>query len=153
MSIRTLRVTYSRNGGTTQDPAAPIRTSLEAAKVLTPFLEAQPVEVFGVLCLTTRYDPLAFHEVSRGSLDATTVHPREVFKAAVLINAAAIIVGHNHPSGDPQPSADDCQLTERLRRAGELLGIPLIDHVVIGHGGRFYSFVEHGQFDCTRRIR
>ncbi len=66
----------------------------DAARILAGYLEAEPVEVCGVLCLTTQHEPLAFHEVSRGSLDATTVHPREVFKPAILVNAASIIVAH-----------------------------------------------------------
>ena len=95
----------------------------DAAKALVALLADEPTEVFGMLCLTTKRRVIGYHEVSRGQLDATLVHPREVFKAALLANAAAIVVAHNHPSGDPTPSDDDRQLTRRLVSAGELLGV------------------------------
>jgi len=106
----------------------------ESADLLRSILQDEPAEVFGILCLTTKNRVIAYHEVSRGQLDATIVHPREVFKAALLANAASIIVAHNHPSGDPTPSTDDYQLTRRLISAGEILGIRVIDHIVIGDG-------------------
>jgi len=77
---------------------------------------------------------LGFHIVSVGTLTASLVHPLEVFKLAILANVAAIIVVHNHPSGDPTPSAEDVAITQRLRQAGELLGIRVLDHVVVGDG-------------------
>lgn len=73
-----------------------------------------------------------------------TIQPRDVFKAAILVNAAGIIVAHNHPSGDPTPSPDDRALTTRLRAAGQLLGVAVIDHIVVGHEGRYCSFRECG---------
>jgi DNA repair protein RadC len=72
------------------------------------------------------------------------VHPREVFKAALLANAAAIIVSHNHPSGDPSPTLDDLEVTGRLTATGEVLGIPVLDHIIIGDG-RYFSFKEGGR--------
>jgi len=84
---------------------------------------------------------IAYHEVSRGTLDSVLVHPREVFKAALLANAAAIVATHVHPSGGPTPSPDDVAVTRRLAAAGEILGIPLLDHIIIGDG-RYYS---HGE--------
>ena len=114
----------------------------DAADFLRPILENEPVEVFLVLCLTTKHRIVAYHEVSRGTIDSTRVHPREVFKIALLANSAAIVLGHNHPSGDPDPSLDDLDLTARLLQAGGLLGIPVLDHIVIGHDGRYYSFKE-----------
>jgi DNA repair protein RadC len=87
---------------------------------------------------------MAFHEVSRGTLDSTLVHPREVFKAALLANAAAIVVSHNHPSGDPSPTIDDLEVTTRLVAAGVILGVPLLDHIVVG-AGRYFSFKESGR--------
>jgi DNA repair protein RadC len=86
---------------------------------------------------------IAYHEVSRGTLDATLVHPREVFKAALLANAATIVLAHNHPSGNPAPSPDDMALTRRLIDAGRLLGVDVLDHIVIGDG-RYVSFRERG---------
>src|SRR5258708_19976992 len=98
----------------------------ESAALLKTILQDEPAEVFGILCLTTKHRVIAYHEVSRGQLDATVVHPREVFKAALLANAAAVILAHNHPSGDPTPSADDYQLTRRLADPGDILGVPFL---------------------------
>ena len=97
-----------------------------------------------MLCLSTKHRVIAYHEVSRGTLDSTLVHPREVFKAALLANAAAIVVSHNHPSGDPSPTIDDLEVTTRLVATGEVLGIPVLDHIVIGDG-RYFSFKECGR--------
>jgi DNA repair protein RadC len=97
-----------------------------------------------MLCLSTKHRVIAYHEVSRGTLDSTLVHPREVFKAALLANAAAIIVNHNHPSGDPSPTIDDLEVTRRLVAAGEILGIVVLDHIVVGDG-RYFSFKEAGR--------
>jgi RadC-like JAB domain len=96
---------------------------------------------------------LCYHEVSRGVLDASLVHPREIFKPAVLSNAAAIVIGHNHPSGDPTPSHDDLELTARLVKAGQLLGIEVLDHIIIGHDGRYCSLRELGQLAAPAASR
>ena len=106
----------------------------DATSTLLALLADEPTEVFGLLCLTTKHRVIGYHEVSRGQLDAALVHPREVFKVALLSNAAAIVLAHNHPSGDPTPSREDCQLTERLVHAGTLLGIDVLDHIVVGDG-------------------
>ena len=116
-------------------------TPRESASVLMSVFQDQPGEVFAILCLSTKHRVIAYHEVSRGTLDATLVHPREVFKAVLLANAAAVILFHNHPSGDPTPSADDVQLTRRLVDAGTLLGVDVLDHIIVGDG-RYYSFKE-----------
>jgi len=118
---------------------------LQVAALLRPILESEQVEVFGVLCLTTKHRPLAWHELSRGTLDATLEHPREVFKVAFLANAAAILIAHNHPSGDPEPSGEDVSITRRISEAGKLLGVELLDHLIIGHDGHYYSFSEAGR--------
>ena len=119
-----------------------VHTASDAAAIARRTLEHQAAEVFIVLCLDTRSAVVGWHEVSRGTLDATLVHPREVFKPAVLANAAAVIVAHNHPSGDVVPSRDDTSLTARLRAAGELLGIALLDHIIVGRAGRFFSYKQ-----------
>ena len=103
----------------------------------------QKQEHFRVLLLDTKGRLLKQSQVSMGTLDASLVHPREVFKQAVLASAASIIVVHNHPSGDPAPSAADRDVTERLAEAGRLMGIALLDHVVVG-GGRWFSFKQQG---------
>lgn len=101
-------------------------------------------EHFWVLLLNTKNQLLRMVEVSVGSLNASIVHPRELFKEAVRLSAASVVVVHNHPSGDASPSGADVQLTRRLARAGEVLGIELVDHVVIGDGGAHTSLRELG---------
>jgi DNA repair protein RadC len=119
-------------------------TPRESAVALMPLLQHEPSEVFAILCLSTKHRVIAYHEVSRGTLDATLVHPREVFKAAILANAAALVVAHVHPSGDPTPSQDDIELTKRLAAAGTLLGIEVLDHIIVGDE-RYVSFKELGR--------
>src|SRR5207245_2331486 len=92
-------------------------------------------EAFVALHLDYKNRLDGLHVVSIGSLSASLVHPREVFKAAILSNAAAIIVVHNHPSGDPTPSREDREITARLKLSGETLGIPLLDHVIVATEG------------------
>ena len=125
-------------------PMAPLRSAVDAAALLVHLIGAEAVEVCAVLCLSTQWDVLAFHELSRGTVDATMVHPRDVFRTALLANARAVIVGHNHPSGQVMPSSDDAALTARLHRAGELVGVQLVDHLVVSMEGRYYSFREAG---------
>ncbi len=97
------------------------------------------------MLLDRKNQVIGFHTVSIGSLTASVVHPREVYKVAILSNAAAVIFGHNHPSGDPTPSAEDKALTSRLVEAGEILGMQVLDHVVIGDGtSRHFSFADEG---------
>ena len=108
-----------------------------------PRLRALRQEVFSVLLLDSRHRLIREVEVSRGSLNQSLVHPREVFAPAVREAAAAILVVHNHPSGDPRPSREDHEVTRRLARAGELLGVPVLDHVVVATGG-YTSFAESG---------
>jgi DNA repair protein RadC len=87
---------------------------------------------------------IGLHTVSIGTLDSAMVMPREVFKAALLANAARILAAHNHPSGDPEPSAEDRLVTARLKQAGEILGIELVDHLILGEHGLFVSFKAIG---------
>ena len=93
--------------------------------------------------LDARSQVIGYEVVSIGSLTASLVHPREVLKGALLANAAGFILAHNHVSGDPSPSADDRETTRRIKGAGELLGIPLVDHMIVA-GERFFSFREQG---------
>ncbi len=113
-----------------------------AIKTITNVQE-EAQEVFGILVLNIKNKIVAAHEVSRGTLNTSMVHPREVFKPAVLHNAAAIICFHNHPSGDPEPSREDIEITERLKNAGEILGIPVYDHIIVGDD-RCVSLKERG---------
>jgi DNA repair protein RadC len=101
-------------------------------------------EHFWALALNTRNQLVKIVEVSVGSLNASIVHPRELFRDAVRVSAASIVVVHNHPSGDPTPSGADIQLTRRLVKAGDVVGIDVLDHVVIGDGGEFASLRDLG---------
>ncbi len=96
-------------------------------------------EKFIAVHLNTKNQIISYEVVSVGSLNASIVHPREVFKGAILSNAASVIICHNHPSGDPNPSKEDTQLTNRLEEAGKILGIEILDHVIFA-GSNFYSF-------------
>lgn len=102
------------------------------AGYLLPDHAGHPEERFGVLLLDTKHRAIRAVPLSRGTLDASLVHPREVFRAAADHAAAAVVLFHNHPSGDPAPSVDDVHLTRRLVEAGELMGIAVLDHVVLG---------------------
>jgi DNA repair protein RadC len=112
--------------------------------VLAQYIGDADREVFVVAMLTIRHRLLGLHTVCVGCLTSTLVHPREVFKPAILAGSAAIVVAHNHPSGDPEPSADDIALTRRLAAAGQLLGIEILDHLVLGEGGHFVSLRHRG---------
>ncbi|MCA9679239.1 MAG: hypothetical protein KC464_29685, partial [Myxococcales bacterium] len=98
-------------------------------------------EIFVVVGLDARNVVLDEVEVARGSLTGVDVHPREVFRPLIRMAAAAAVVAHNHPSGDARPSAEDLELTRRLREVGHLVGIPVVDHVVLGERG-FTSLAE-----------
>ncbi len=117
-----------------------------AARLFAEFIGDAPAEHFVMMALDARRRVIGITEVSVGTLSASLVHPREVFRTAILLNAAAIVIGHNHPSGDCAPSAEDREVTRRLTKAGELLGIPLADHVVLGRGEdgavKHFSFRE-----------
>jgi len=105
--------------------------------------EEEAQEVFGILILNIKNKIVAVHEISRGTLNSSMTHPREVFKPAILHNAAAIVCFHNHPSGDPEPSKDDILITHRLVEAGKILGIEVFDHIIVGDNG-YVSLKERG---------
>lgn len=115
----------------------------DAAQYLMGKMRNLTHECFVVLLLNTKNRVIRVKQIAEGSLTSAVVHPREAFSPAVTAHAASILVAHNHPSGDPYPSTEDRNLTRALEDAGNVLGIPLIDHVVIGDG-RWYSFKEHG---------
>lgn len=120
-----------------------ILTAIDAAQLLVPQFGALPVEHFGLLLLDTKHRVTRTTLLSVGTLDASIVHPREVFRAAASGGAAAIVLFHNHPSGDPAPSEDDIALTRRLIRAGDLMGIAVLDHVIVAEN-RYASLRERG---------
>jgi DNA repair protein RadC len=115
-----------------------------AAPMLAQYIGDTDREVFVIAMLTIRHRVLGLHTVSVGCLTSSLVHAREVFKPAILAGSAAIIAAHNHPSGDPEPSAEDTALTRRIASAGTILGIELLDHLILGEAGRFVSLRERG---------
>jgi len=123
-----------------------------AAKTLAPLLAAEPVEVFAVACLSTRHRLLAWHVLSRGTRASTPVSIPDVFVPACLTpGTTALIVVHNHPSGDPTPSADDARLTLRLCAAADVLDVGLLDHLIVGDAERYYSFREAGTLSAAQQ--
>jgi DNA repair protein RadC len=121
----------------------PLRSPRDVFRIFGPKLEDLPVEEFHVGVLDAQHRLERDITVTRGILNSSLVHPREVFREAIAERAAALILVHNHPSGDPTPSADDRMVTEQLVAAGRLLDIPVHDHVIIGRG-RYTSFAEAG---------
>lgn len=105
-------------------------------------LDAQPEEVFCMITLDAKHNINGAFEVSRGSLSSTLVHPREVYKRALVNNAHAIVVAHNHPSGDTKPSSEDIKTAKRLKEVGELLGVSVLDSLIVTEN-EFYSFREN----------
>ena len=129
-----------------EDPGSssstPIQHSTVAAAVLRPCFDGLDREHFVVCGLDAKHRMIGINVVSIGSLSLSIVHPREVFKALILMNAAAWLCAHNHPSGEAVPSQEDLALTKRLRAGAELLGITLLDHLILGDG--YYSFADQG---------
>jgi len=125
-------------------PRQTVTTPEDVVALCWPQMRGADREHFWALALNTKNHLLRIVEVSVGSLNASIVHPRELFKEAVRLSAASVVVVHNHPSGDPTPSGADIQLTRRLVKAGDVLGIELLDHVVIGDGGEHASLRELG---------
>jgi DNA repair protein RadC len=126
-----------------RDVGTPIRSPRDVVAHFAPRLQDLPVEEFHVAILDAQHRLERSVRVTRGLLDASLVHPREVFREAIAEGAAALVLVHNHPSGDPTPSAEDRAVTRQLVAAGRLLDIPVHDHVVLGRG-RYVSFAESG---------
>jgi DNA repair protein RadC len=123
-----------------------IHSSRQATELLCKLydLHEQAEEYMYMLTLNTRHSITGVWEISHGSINENIVHPREIYKRALLVNASGIILAHNHPSGEVSPSIQDVKLTERLKDAGDLLGIELLDHIIIGDDPEnHYSFAEH----------
>ena len=118
----------------------------DAANIFWGYLNGADREHFVMMGLTIKGRVIGIHTVSIGTLDSTLVHPREVFKAAILMNAASIVVAHNHPSGDSEPSSADIEITKVLHNAGRLLHVELLDHLVLGDK-EFYSMKKRGHLE------
>lgn len=122
--------------------------SLNSPETATEFMEeyykdyfAEDKEAFSVLLLNTKNKVIGIKTVSVGTLDTSLVHPREVFKTAILNSAKSIMVFHNHPSGDTKPSREDINITKRLVESGKLLGIKVLDHIILGNNGNYLSML------------
>jgi DNA repair protein RadC len=133
----------ARRAATDADVGERIRSPADVHRRCGPALRDLTVEEFRLLALDTQHGVVRELLITRGLLDSSLVHPREVFRAAIAEAAAGIVVVHNHPSGDPAPSADDRAVTRQLVEAGRLLDIPVYDHVIVG-GDRYFSFAEAG---------
>ena len=120
-----------------------INSPQDAVELMEPFLKDVDRECFLVVCVDTKNQPTSIAIISIGTLNSSLVHPREVFKIAILANAYGIILGHNHPSSDPTPSQEDLKVTQRLIEAGKVLGIEVLDHLIIGNN-RHVSLKERG---------
>ena len=148
MGIPIYRITLVRESALPYHEVPQMRSSKDMAKLLCAYLKGVDREHFVVFFLDQKNRLTGIHTVSMGSLTASVVHPREVFKGAILAQAAAIICGHNHPSGDVQPSREDRALTTRLYQAGKLLGISVLDHIIIGLNN-YFSFADEGLLDSA----
>ncbi len=129
--------------GSTMYPGRFINSPADAAEFVRSHLESDREKVL-LLALDSKHQPTSLTTVSIGDLNTAPIHPREVFKTAILGNSAAIILAHNHPTGVTTPSKQDIDSTNRLVAAGELLGIDLLDHIIVGHNGHYLSFREQG---------
>jgi DNA repair protein RadC len=125
------------------EPKRKICSPKDVYALMYPKMREQKKEKFVTLCLDTKNQVLKEDVISVGSLNASIVHPREVFKAALMESSASVIMIHNHPSGDPSPSKEDIMVTEKLIEGGKLLGIDVLDHIIIGDG-RYVSLKDEG---------
>ena len=143
--VPVVRVALVREG-TVKSETRSICGPADAAAVLRQIIGDYDREAFAVLLVDAKHHVIGVHIAGVGTLDSAQTGPREVFRAAILAGAKAVVLGHNHPSGDPTPSSADLHLTRRLTKAGELLGIPVLDHIIIGES-RHLSLLERGEID------
>ena len=141
MQIREVEVRYKRSD-VPLEQGQKFTCSVEIYRAFIHMWD-YPVETFAVVCLDGKNRMLHLEEVAKGSLTASLAHPREIFFTAVKVRAAGIICLHNHPSGDPNPSAEDTRVTKRLVEGGKILGIRVLDHIIVGNG-EYFSFADEG---------
>jgi DNA repair protein RadC len=130
--------------GSTKYPQRFINNPQDAARLAEEFIADSDREQVIAICLDVKHQPTSIAIISVGTVNSSLVHPREVLKQAILSNASAIILAHNHPSGDLTPSKPDIDMTKRLSEATEIMGIDLLDHIIVGDGRRYISFREQG---------
>jgi DNA repair protein RadC len=121
-----------------------VTCSREIGRLVNILIGYEVSEVFLVFLLNAKNQVIGYHETARGGLSACALKPADVYRSAVASGASVIITAHNHPSGDEKPSTEDVMFTKRLKRAGELLGIQLLDHIIIGDKGKYFSFLDSG---------
>lgn len=138
--VNRYEITLVKEGTCEYEAAGSPEAAMAIAKSIN--ISSKAEEEFWMICLDNKNVPIGLHMISRGSLNSTIVHPREVFKRALINNAASIIVMHNHPSGNPAPSQEDIDITRRLDDAGKIIGIRCLDHIIIGDGGACVSLKE-----------
>ena len=152
--VCTYRTLRDDQGQTVRLPTLALSDPRIAAATLAPLLAGETVEVFAVACLSTQHRLLAWHVLSRGTRSSTPISLPDVFVPACLTpGTTALLVVHNHPSGDPTPSPDDARLTLRLAQAADILDMPLLDHLIVGDAGRYFSFREAGTLTRADRGR
>jgi DNA repair protein RadC len=143
MNISVYRVSLVKDHSITYKNSSPVCTPEDVYNVLQQYLQDTDREHFVVLFLDSHSAVIGINTVSVGTLTESLVHPREVFKGAILANAASIICAHNHPSGEARASDADILVTQKMINAGRIIGIPVEDHVIVG-GDRHFSFRQHG---------
>ena len=147
IAVREVQIRYR---GRALGARAPITEPRNLVHLAKRIVTDDAREHFLAVYLDGRNRPVAHSVVSVGTATASLVHPREVFQSALMLGAVALLIAHNHPSGDPRPSSEDEHLTKRLAEGGQLLGIRLLDHVVWTREGAFYSLMEHGKMPSPR---
>lgn len=139
--LREAQLTYSRTSVKLESPD--VRSSETVYRIAGPLIGSRIVESLIVIALDVRRRVIGIHEVSRGTVDGCLVQTSDVFRYPLIAGACAVILAHNHPSGSVEPSPDDLRLTERVRDAGKLLGIPVLDHVIVSDSA-YFSFLDQG---------
>lgn len=148
--LREAEIIYRRKGKLPEDVRRRVGSSADAAPVLNEIIGSRLTESFVVLALSSRNEIIGYHEVARGAVSYCPVTPADVFRYPILAGAEAIIIAHNHPSGDSNPSSEDVALTEKLARAAQLLGIRILDHIILAGEGCYTSFLDSGLLGAPR---
>lgn len=144
MRVSSVKIELVKEKWVSYDAPNKISSAREALPLFRSHIGESDREHFVIILLNIKNRPVGIHTVSIGSASASIVHPREVFKSAILANATSILACHNHPSGEVEPSREDLDITRRLTDAGNLLGIKLLDHIIIGDDDRYLSLADRG---------
>jgi len=138
-----IHVTYDRRLRQDVDRKG-LRCAQHVVELALPWLRGQPQERFYVILFDAKHVYRGHELIAVGTLDTAIIHPRDAFRTAVALNMASVILVHNHPSGDPAPSAEDRAVTHRLQAAADILGLDILDHIIIADDGNYYSFRDGG---------